>query len=61
MAKLPDLVSRVVAEIKKDWKYGNEGEAFAHLFVKNYLNLDDSEAADACQVGYAGHDRGIDD
>jgi len=60
MEKELESIFRIVAEIKKDWKYGNEGEAFAHLFVKKYLSIDDSEAAEACQVGFAGHDRGID-
>jgi len=60
MKKELESIFRAVAGIKKEWKYSNDGEAFAHLFVRNYLNIDDAEAADSCQTGFLGHDKGID-
>lgn len=60
MTKELDLISKVTTAVKKEWKYSNDGEAFAHLFVRNYLNIDDSGAAEACQVGFLGNDKGID-
>jgi hypothetical protein len=54
------LAENEVDKIKRKWSYSNKGEAFTHLFVRSYFNLDDDDASEACQVGYAGHDKGID-
>jgi hypothetical protein len=54
------LIESEVRRIKRDWRYTNDGEAFVHLFVRSYFNLDDDEASEVCQVGYAGRDKGID-
>jgi len=45
---------------KRKYRWANDGEAFAHLFVHYRFDLDEEEAAQDCQVGRAGHDRGID-
>jgi hypothetical protein len=53
----------IEAEIKlrrRKYKWANDGEAFAHLFLQYRFDLDDEEAAQDCQVGRAGHDKGID-
>lgn len=54
------LIGEVTKRIKGVYKYSNDGEAFAHLFVKNYLSIDDDEASNDCQVGVLGKDKGID-
>jgi hypothetical protein len=54
------LIESAVKAIRRDWRYTNDGEAFVHLFVRSYFNLDDDEASQACEVGYGGNDKGID-
>ena len=53
----------ILAEVmlrQTKYKWSNEGEAFAHLFTQFKFDLDEDEAAQACIVGRAGHDHGID-
>ena len=45
---------------KRAYDWDNDGEAFAHLFVQYRFDTDEDEAAQACQVGRSGHDKGID-
>jgi len=54
------LLEMEVRKLRKTWGYTNEGEAFVHVFVRSYFNLEDEDAADDCQIGWAGHDKGID-
>jgi len=54
------LLDTEVRKVKKTWRYTNEGEAFVHVFIRSYFNLEDEDAADDCQVGWSGHDKGID-
>lgn len=54
------IISAEVKRLKAQYNWSNEGEAFAHLFVQYKFDLDEDEAAQACQAGRAGHDKGID-
>lgn len=54
------LIDAEVKKRKRSYNWANDGEAFAHLFVQYRFDLGEDEAAQWCQVGRAGHDRGID-
>lgn len=50
---------RDLAKEKQDEGYSDIGDAFAHVAVKIFFELDEDEALEACDVGGPG-DRGID-
>jgi hypothetical protein len=54
------LLKKDIDEALVEYDYTNRGEAFVHVFVRYYLNVEDEEAGDACQVGRGGRDKGID-
>jgi hypothetical protein len=47
-----------VARLSRDL-YASPGEAFTHVAVREYFDVDDEDALEYCDVG-GGHDRGVD-
>lgn len=54
------IINAEMKRRKANYQWANEGEAFAHLFTQYKFDFGEDEAAQACQVGRAGHDKGID-
>jgi hypothetical protein len=57
-AKLEQIVRSWVAELHEG-VYASAGDAFAHVAVREYFDLDDEEALEYCDVG-GSRDKGID-
>jgi hypothetical protein len=57
----PQTVRRIRDEVRR-WKeqyYPSDGDAFAHVAMRTFFELDDDEALEACDVG-GPNDRGLD-
>ncbi len=59
--KEADRIIQAEINIRKPkFKWSNDEEAFAHLFTQYRFDVDEEDAAQDCQMGRAGHDKGID-
>lgn len=56
-----ELLEILRAEVAEQYEavYSSEGDAFAHVAVREYFHLDDEDALEYCDVG-GSHDKGID-
>lgn len=58
-----ELLNRMTSEareITKSFSYTDEREAFVHIFVRQFLDVGDDDAAIATQVGVGAREKGID-
>jgi hypothetical protein len=55
------LLKQLRAQVTKLHRevYSNAGDAFAHVAVREYFDVDDEDALEYCDVG-GGHDKGVD-